>query len=248
MTLPSSGTITLAQIQAEFGGSSPIRLSEYYRNGAYVTSNNTSVPTSGTISVSNFYGAVRGLIVEYQLIGAGGAGGHGNFNSYATTRAPSGELSSIKSPAITNVTAAGGLGGLDAYSNPGLYPNEDRDGQGTTYGLGGIAGPSYQSETISPGGAAPSTSYGAGGGGAGGDIASTYDSSGGAGGGGNAGTYLTGTWLLVPGTQLNVNIGTRGLDDGNGASPGGAGANGYARLRKDGGAWTNFTSNGTYTV
>ena len=59
MALQSSGLITLAQIQAEFGGSNPISLSEYYRNGTYVTSNNTSVPTSGAISVSNFYGAVK---------------------------------------------------------------------------------------------------------------------------------------------------------------------------------------------
>ena len=58
MTLPSSGTITIAQIQAEFGGSSPASLSEYYRNGAYVpdTSSNSSIPTSGTITMANFYG------------------------------------------------------------------------------------------------------------------------------------------------------------------------------------------------
>ena len=59
MTLPASGTITLAQIQTEFGGSNPIGLNEYYRNGAYVTPNNTSVPTSGAITLSNFYNAVR---------------------------------------------------------------------------------------------------------------------------------------------------------------------------------------------
>lgn len=59
MALPSSGTITLAQIQTEFGGSNPISLSEYYRGGAYVTSNNTGVPTSGVITLSNFYGAVK---------------------------------------------------------------------------------------------------------------------------------------------------------------------------------------------
>ena len=120
MALQSSGLITLAQIQAEFGGSNPISLSEYYRNGAYVTSNNTSVPTSGAISVSNFYGAVKAITVTYQLIGAGGAGGHGNWNSYATTRAPSGGSSSVTSAAITNITAAGGLGGLDR--RPGQGP------------------------------------------------------------------------------------------------------------------------------
>ena len=57
MALPSSGTITLAQIAAEFGGSAPHSLSEYYRGGAYTTSNNTNVPTSGAISLSNFHGA-----------------------------------------------------------------------------------------------------------------------------------------------------------------------------------------------
>ena len=56
MALQGSGQISLANIQTEFGGSNPISLSEYYRNGAYVTSNNTGVPTSGAISLSQFYG------------------------------------------------------------------------------------------------------------------------------------------------------------------------------------------------
>jgi len=56
MTLPASGPISFSQIQAEFGGSNPISFSEYYRNGGYVTSNNTGIPTSGAISMSQFYG------------------------------------------------------------------------------------------------------------------------------------------------------------------------------------------------
>jgi len=60
MTLPASGTITLAMIQAEFGGPTPIVLSNYYRGGAYVTANNTSIPTSGTLTIPNtFYGASK---------------------------------------------------------------------------------------------------------------------------------------------------------------------------------------------
>jgi len=59
MALPASGQISLANIQTEFGGSNPISLSEYYRNGIYVTANNTSVPTSGSVSLSNYYNAVR---------------------------------------------------------------------------------------------------------------------------------------------------------------------------------------------
>lgn len=60
MTLPTSGPLTLANIQTEFGGSNPISLSEYYAGGAYVpagtSGTNGAVPSSGTISISNFYG------------------------------------------------------------------------------------------------------------------------------------------------------------------------------------------------
>jgi hypothetical protein len=57
MTLPSSGTISINNLASEFGGSSPHALSEYYRNGGLVSSGNTNVPTSGALSLSDFYGA-----------------------------------------------------------------------------------------------------------------------------------------------------------------------------------------------
>lgn len=62
MTLPTSGPLTLADIQTEFGGSNPISLSEYYAGGvdgyvpAGTSGTNGPVPSSGTISISNFYG------------------------------------------------------------------------------------------------------------------------------------------------------------------------------------------------
>jgi len=49
MVLQSSGAISLANIQNEFGGSNPIAISEYY--GAA-----SGVPSSGTIAFNNFYG------------------------------------------------------------------------------------------------------------------------------------------------------------------------------------------------
>ena len=60
MVLPASGTLTLSQIQTEFGGSNPVGLSEYYRGGAHVPawSGTTGVPASGLISTSDFYGAL----------------------------------------------------------------------------------------------------------------------------------------------------------------------------------------------
>jgi hypothetical protein len=59
MALPSSGTISLGDIQTEFGGTNPISMSEYYRGGSFVTDNNTNVPTSGTIDFSDFYDGVK---------------------------------------------------------------------------------------------------------------------------------------------------------------------------------------------
>jgi len=67
MALTSSGEISLAgstsgrSIALEFGrgATSTLSLSQLYRNGGIVPSNNTNVPTSGTISFSNFYGATN---------------------------------------------------------------------------------------------------------------------------------------------------------------------------------------------
>lgn len=60
MALPSSGALSLADIQGEFGGANPISLSEYYAGGGLVPAGTSgtygAVPSSGTISIQNFYG------------------------------------------------------------------------------------------------------------------------------------------------------------------------------------------------
>jgi hypothetical protein len=50
MALQTSGAISLADIQTEFGGSNPIGLDEYYGVGV-------GIPASGTLSIDDFYGA-----------------------------------------------------------------------------------------------------------------------------------------------------------------------------------------------
>lgn len=66
MALPSSGALALSDIQTEFGGSNPASLSEYYAGGAYVPAGTTgtygAVPTSGAISIRNFYGTSNTVI------------------------------------------------------------------------------------------------------------------------------------------------------------------------------------------
>ena len=58
MPLQTTGSISLNDVQTEFGGSNPIEIDEYYRGGSNVpdTPANTSIPTSGTIAMDDFYG------------------------------------------------------------------------------------------------------------------------------------------------------------------------------------------------
>lgn len=62
MPLQSSGSITFANIQTEFGGTNPIGINEYYLNGTsgYVAgSGAVGIPTSGQISINQFYGKAK---------------------------------------------------------------------------------------------------------------------------------------------------------------------------------------------
>ena len=67
MALQSSGAISLNDINIEFarGSGTTISLNQLYRGGGIVGPNNTNVPTSGAISLSNFYGATRRTTASY---------------------------------------------------------------------------------------------------------------------------------------------------------------------------------------
>jgi hypothetical protein len=117
MTLQTSGPIKFTDIQNEFGGTTPISLSEYYALAS-------GIPSSGTISLNSFYGK-RFIVYEtittnrswtpkvnlarfihIYVVGAGGSGGHGwaasNVGTYGNTDGVAGG-------------AGGGAGGV-AYS------------------------------------------------------------------------------------------------------------------------------------
>ena len=59
MTLPASGAISLGGIKGEFGGNASPKLSDYYKNGAFNNNTLSTVPSSGIISLSKFYGASK---------------------------------------------------------------------------------------------------------------------------------------------------------------------------------------------
>jgi len=122
MALPSSGTISISQIVTEFGGSAPHSLSEYYRNGGLVSSNNTSVPTSGTISMSNFYGAVneigitQGSATNINLSTVFG----GNWSSSVPKRLTINSGTTIGGSGAVAMTIPSGMGGTLIIDNAGL--------------------------------------------------------------------------------------------------------------------------------
>lgn len=98
MALPGSGTISINSLVGEFGGSAPHALSEYYRDGGLVSSGNTNVPTSGALSLSDFYGAsattTRDIRVQmsYSAGHAYSAFGVTSANSTAAPQSYSGSL------------------------------------------------------------------------------------------------------------------------------------------------------------
>jgi hypothetical protein len=94
MALQTSGAISLANIQTEFGGSNPISLSEYY--GAA-----SGIPASGAISVSSFYGT-------------------SNLQSYETTDL-FGDNSGVFLFRLNNTTAEseGNAGAMTAFGGSG---------------------------------------------------------------------------------------------------------------------------------
>lgn len=197
MALPSSGAITLAQIQTEFGGASPISLSEYYKGGAYVGASDAApnVPASGAISVGNFYGAAKSVVgqVAYTTPGtyswvcpagvtsvcvvcvsAGGAGMAGSGGSLAYGN---------NIPVVPGQTYTVRVGGNGAGFIRSSFISEAHLRAGTSVDNGFNSASEGNAGTYLTGGGVggPSGSWGEGGGGGGGGAAG-YSGNGGAGG------------------------------------------------------------------
>jgi len=102
MALPANDTtpLSLSGIQTEFGGANPIGLSEYYAGGAYVPTGTTgtygAVPTTGAISIRNFYGTSQFAVL-----------GGSTFVSGTNSRSGAGNVTTTTSSA-TGGTVVGG--------------------------------------------------------------------------------------------------------------------------------------------
>lgn len=84
MTLQASGNISILDIVGEFGGAGTHSLTEYYRGGSFVpdTAPNAGIPTSGSISVTDFYGGQETTLATITVTQGQYVDGGGDWNGY----------------------------------------------------------------------------------------------------------------------------------------------------------------------
>lgn len=215
MTLPSSGPLSLSDIQGEFGGSNPISLSEYYAGGAYVPPGTSgtygAVPSSGAIGIRNFYGTTKFTPVT---------------NTYTTGSGNETVPTGATSLTLT-VVGAGGSGGASYTDSPSDIYNSGGGGGGAGYSIitRAVASGDWSTTiaySVGTSGGVSSTTTGslsAGAvsltGGGGGNGTSADSGSGGAGGSG--GTASGGS------TNTSGSAGGNGSTSSSSGNPGGAG-------------------------
>ena len=117
MALPTSGPLSLQEIAGAFGGAIPVSLSQYYAGGGLVpagtTGTNGPVPSSGPISISNFYGTSNSVNLEI-LVVAGGGGGSNNGGGGGGGGGIEHVSVAVVNPATTFYSIVGVGGGTDA--------------------------------------------------------------------------------------------------------------------------------------
>jgi hypothetical protein len=142
MPIPGPGTaISMTTIATEFGGSVPHSLSEYYRGGGLVPNSptNAAIPTSGTISMGNFYGSANRVAVNLTI--SGNTYNYDVFSNRGPTYSPgSSDITVTVNPGVTVGSTSTG-----AYAM--LVPSSFSPGDtvrivnnGVIQGMGGAGG------------------------------------------------------------------------------------------------------------
>lgn len=205
MAIKKTGPIDFQDIIDEFGGTDEAKLSEYYKGGRVPFSPlNANVPTSGAISLSDFYGATNVVSVTLMIQGGGGGGGNGFADGSGSGTAPSGEMSGVMSEESYNaVLAANGGQWPTTGATTASFLLASEMGYPASAGslrlraLGGGGGSIASNNGTTTGTAGGSTSFGAGGAGGGANAAGSSSpyTSWGAGGGGGGGDNGSGSYF-----------------------------------------------------
>lgn len=111
MALPSSGPLSLLDIQGEFGGSNPIAISEYYGVAA-------GIPASGQISIGDFYGASAAPTLSYvTTTGSNDSGSSAfTFSGVSLGATASNRYTILCIGSIANSAFTATIGGISATS------------------------------------------------------------------------------------------------------------------------------------
>lgn len=208
--MPVPNNPKLSDIQAEFGGTNPIELSEYYSGGPLVPAGAPApegpIPSSGQISVGQFRGAENVVFIDAS---GGSVSTSGDYKIHTFTGPGTFTVNTVGNPAgsttvdylvIGGGAAGGGDGGggggaggyRESFPNPvngGLSVSEQ--GYPITIGSGAANSPTYgptPGNQGSPSVFSSITSAGGGGGGAGNRLpdGSRFGNPGGSGGGAGA--------------------------------------------------------------
>ena len=245
MAITSNAEVTLSALRLEFKGSTSgsVSMSQLNRGGGHVPlggARNATIPaTDSNLSFSKYRNTSKTVVVSYEIIGAGGAGGYGVGNGGTRgTYAPSGGSTTIVSTAGT-ITGAGGAGGENMGGGKGTHGT---DGASSVYGAGGAGGGENQH-----GGDALTIAYGAAGGGGGGDDGDTYDEGGRSGFGGGAATRETGSVTVNYSTSISLSAGAGGIGPTT-SYDGGDGAGGYAKITWDSKSRARMLGSASYTI
>jgi hypothetical protein len=223
MTLRTFGTgsLSLQEIQTEFGGNSlppGTQLSEYYAGGSYVPagtvgyptggSTQVAIPSAGTISIANFYGATSVSIVQITtggtwvvptgitsvrvlVVGGGGGGGYAGPADGGGGGGAGGILYSTAYTVTPGASVSVNIGAGGAGASGGDGTNGTSTTFGTLIAVGGGGGGGLNGTGFGHGG-------GSGGGGCGYNSGVSGNHAGGAGtsgqgnSGGGAGEYNSG--------------------------------------------------------
>ena len=217
MTIKSSGSsLAISEIAAEFGGSTPHSMSEYYAGGDNVPSSTGDIASSGSNAMSNFYGTSNRIIITLTI-----SGDTANYNIFSNKGGTySAGLSDVT--LVNNATISSSSTGTAAVDTGSGWASGDTitiDNNSTIVGDGGDGGAGSATTGGGPTGGAAGHAVNV-------QFDTTVDNTGGTisgGGGGGGGASAVQTTSAGKGGGVANMFGGGGGGGGFGGGAGGAG-------------------------
>jgi len=162
--------MSLRRIRDEYnsGATGPVSFSDYYRNGSYVTDNNTGIPATSAdpIDLQDFYGTSKSFTLDILLVAGGGGAGYTSGRPGGSGGGGGVLFGTIDlEPGTYSVTVGGGGSGGGTTTAGSQGGDTTVTAYGTTYtAFGGGGGASATDAGGAGGGAAANGGSGGGGG------------------------------------------------------------------------------------